>query len=73
MKYRFQITYQPEYFKKASELMRKLDLDVDEVALKEVITFTADNKEVSFFKEKLKEAFESGNMTILHIEGGKVE
>jgi hypothetical protein len=73
MKYRFQITYQPEYFKKASELLRKLDLSMDEVALQEVITFTADDKEVSFIKEKLRQAFENGNLTVLHMEGGKIE
>lgn len=73
MKYRFQITYQPEYYKKASEWMRKLDLDVGEVGLQEAITFTADDQEVSIIKEKLKLAFESQNLTVLHIEGGKIE
>jgi hypothetical protein len=73
-KYRFEICYQPEYMKKASDLLKTFDLGFEEVALKETITFrSSTTKSIEEIKESLKKAFKCGNCEILHIEGGKIE
>ncbi len=74
MKYRFDLIYQNKLMKQVSELMGKLDLDIGEAGIKETCTLTtSEEREVSFLKDLLTQAFESAECTILHIEGGKVE
>lgn len=74
MKYRFEVIYTNEYVKRASELMKKLDLDMGEIGFQEVFTFTT-KKDLSIqkIKEDLKKCFELSDLEILKIEGGKVE
>lgn len=73
MRYRFRIIYQNEYMKKSCELMRKMDLDIGEVGLEQVITFIAKEQEIQVLKDNIIKAFESENVKVLYIEGGKVE
>lgn len=74
MKYRFEVVYRTEYMKKASELLKKLDLDIGDVGIKECFVFTSKNDvPVSEVKEQIKKAFESCYIELLHIEGGKIE
>jgi len=73
MKYRFEITYQPKEFKKASELMRNMDFHDFEAALRYILTFTGDDRNIKDVKDDIVNTLENNNLTVLHIEGGKVE
>lgn len=74
MKYRFEIIYQNKYMKEACELMRKMDCDIGEAGFRETIILTSKNdKSISEIKELLKQAYQSADCILLHIEGGKVE
>ena len=73
VKYRFTLTYQTKYFKRASELMKKLDLDIGEMGIEETFEFKCDEKPIDIIKGNLKNSFECAEMTILEIEGGKIE
>jgi hypothetical protein len=73
MKYRFEILYQPPHYKKACELMRKMDFPDFEAGIMEVMTFTADDIDVKHVKASIIAAFNESNLTVLNIEGGKVE
>lgn len=73
IKYRFEITYQTEQMIHVSVLLRKLDLQIDEVGLKEVMTFSANDREVSVYKEVIIQAYVSAGCCVLNIEGGKIE
>ncbi len=59
--------------KKACKLMRKMDLDIGEAGIEKVITFTANDQDVKHVKANLIAAFNDSDLTVLHIEGGKVE
>lgn len=73
-KYRFKIIWQDKYMNKASEFMKKCDLDVGEVGIVETFTFSCEKDiAITELKEKLKFALESCDMNVLHIEGGKIE
>lgn len=74
MKYRFEILHMSKFLKQVCELMKKMDLAMDGIAVKDVMTFTS-RKDVSILEIKMKitEAYESLEHTVLHIEGGKVE
>jgi hypothetical protein len=77
-KYMFEITYQTKKQKIVSELMRKLDFDCGEIAIKDTIYVSffhtsANDPSIEKFKVDLREAFESVDCTILEIEGGCIE
>lgn len=60
--------------KKASDLLKTMDFDMGEVGIQDIITFTSKVElEVVHIKEVLGKAFESSELEILKIEGGKVE
>lgn len=60
--------------KEAARLLKTMDLDMGDVGIKEVFTFTSqDNPSVSKVKEEIKKAFDSSDLELLHIEGGKIE
>ena len=75
IKYRFEIWYQTKYMKQTSDFLSKCDLGTDCVCLKEVITFnyTKEEKPIDYFKGLIKQAMESGECTLVQIEGGKIE
>lgn len=56
-----------------SGLLRKLDLQIDGLGLKEVITFSAYHKEISYYKELLIQAYQGCECNVLDIIGGKIE
>jgi hypothetical protein len=59
--------------KEASHFLKKCDIDC-EVGIKDTFTFTCkQDKSVQELKEVLSIAFESCNMELIHIEGGKIE
>lgn len=73
MKYRFEIIYRNNYMKEASRLLKNMDLEC-EVGIKDTVTFTSkNNPSISKIKENFKTAFESCDMELMHIEGGKIE
>ncbi len=74
MKYRFEVIYRNKYMKEASRLLKKMDLDIGDVGISQVFTFTSKiDNEVSKIKEDLKKVFLDCDLEILHIEGGKLE
>lgn len=74
MKYIFEVIYRNELMKKVSDFMKQLDLDIGEIGVKEVFSFTTQKDlTVQQIKEKLKEIFEYSDLELLKIEGGKVE
>ena len=73
-RYRFKIIIQPEYFKDACEMMRKLDMDIGEVGIEYVIQFTSQKDiAIPILKDHLRQCIESNGLQMLHAEGGKVE
>ena len=59
--------------KDASQFLKKCDIDCD-IGIKDTITFTCkQDSPVQELKEALSIAFESCDMEIIHIEGGKIE
>jgi len=74
MKYRFEIIYSTKSIQEMANLMKALDLNLEEIGLKENITFTTkEDIPISVIKEKLHQALESESIKILSLEGGKVE
>lgn len=74
MKYKFEIVAQNKYVRKASDLLDKWDLGVGDIAFKEIMTFESKKDlEISEIKELIKQAYESCECKLLHIEGGKIE
>jgi|GEM_PF-6851724 hypothetical protein len=73
-KYRFKVIYQPKEFREVCKFVEKMDLDIGEVGIEQVFQFTsAKDMPIVELKSHIKSAFLSGEMTILHIEGGKIE
>ncbi len=59
--------------KEASRLLLNMDLQC-EVGIQESIEFTSTiDQPIPKLKDALKQAFESCEMELLHIEGGKIE
>lgn len=74
MKYRFEVIYQPEHFKKACDFLKNCDLDIGEVGIRESYKFTSEKDlSIETVKENFKKAFESCGCKVLQIEGGKIE
>lgn len=75
LKYRFEILYQTPNLRQVSNFMGNLDLGIDTLCFKDVITFhyTKEEKPVSYFKELIRKALESIGHTLIKIEGGKIE
>jgi len=73
-KYKFEVIYQTKEMKLANRFLDDCDVDSGKIGIKEKICFTASpEKDIQFFKELIKQAFESCEMELLHIEGGKIE
>ncbi len=73
-RYRFKIIIQEKYMKKASRLMRTLDLDIGEVGIEHIFTFTSEKDfPISQVKEDIRKCFEDTEIELLFIEGGKIE
>jgi len=55
--------------------MSKLDLGMDGLALREVITFeyTKEEKPIQYFKDLINTAYERMGCKIIDIKGGKIE
>lgn len=55
--------------------MQKLDLHTGDICHKEEFTFkySKEEKPIEYFKDLFRQAFDSIECTIIHIEGGKIE
>ena len=74
MKYRFKIIHQNKWVKDSSEFLSKMDLGFEGFGITEIIEFTSKKDlDINQIKEKIKEAIESCEGKLLHIEGGKIE
>jgi len=75
LKYRFEFYYQDSSLRDLSSLMSKLDLGMDGLALREVITFeyTKEEKPIQYFKDLINTAYERMGCKIIDIKGGKIE
>ncbi len=74
MKYRFEVTYQNKILSEVCRIMKNLDLDMGQVCIQEVFTFSAkDDVNPDVVKNHLKDAIESCELIVFKIEGGKVE
>lgn len=74
MKYRFEITYQTTWMKKATKMLSNLDLDINGVGVKEIMTFNSQKDlKISEVKDIITHAYKCVQCEILHIEGGKIE
>jgi hypothetical protein len=72
--YRFKVIMQNNLLKNVSGMMRKLDLDIGEAGVEQKFQLTS-KKDIPIPKVKqyLKTAIEACEMTVLHMEGGKIE
>lgn len=61
--------------KAASDFLKKCDLGMEGICVKDVITFrySREEKSVSYFKDLITQAMEMTGHTVLQIEGGKIE
>jgi hypothetical protein len=74
MKYRFEITYATKEMQQTCNFLKKMDLDIGQVGIQQIITFTSEkNPSIAILKEHLHQAFKECNLTILQIEGGMME
>ncbi len=74
MKYRFEVVYRNQSMKKASEFLKYCDIDLGDIGIKEVFTFTSNSgKSISQIKEDLRKSFELCDLELMHVEGGTVE
>ncbi len=74
-KYRFEISYQNKNIRQVCEFMRKVDLDLGDIYLKEVYGFDYinDEKPIDYFKDLFRQAYETMDCNIINIKGGKIE
>ncbi len=73
MKYIFTVIVQPSQLKEISTYMKNLDLYIGEVGIEQTFTFTGKDKDVECFKQEITTFLESEGITVLKIEGGKIE
>jgi len=74
MKYRFEVIYQNKYMKQSNEFLKTCDINIGDIGIKEVFTFTTNTpKSIQEIKEDIKRCFDLCEMELLNIEGGKVE
>jgi len=74
MKYRFEIFYANKYLQQVSDYMSKLDLGMDGMAIKEIMTFESKKDlNIKQIKELIIQGYEQCECKVINIEGGKVE
>jgi hypothetical protein len=74
MKCRLEVIYRGKELKQVSKFMRNLDLDMGEIGIEEVFTFTCKkDASIELIKDTLKKGFELFGMEILQIKGGIIE
>jgi hypothetical protein len=74
IKYRFEAFLQDKIVKKVCEYMRKIDLEMGEVGCRAIFSFTSERDvPLDAMKEILTQAIEECEVTVVRIEGGKIE
>jgi hypothetical protein len=73
-KYKFKAIVQDNQMKELREFMRKLDLNIGEIGLQLVFTFSSkSDHDIPYIKEHLKMGFEYCNINLIHLDGKKIE
>jgi hypothetical protein len=74
VKYRFELLLQPKEFELGVKFLQSLDINIEGAGYKELITFTRDTERpVSELKDIIIKGYRSIGITVLKIEGGKIE
>jgi hypothetical protein len=73
-KYRFEIIYENRYMKNARLWLRAMALGFEKIGIHETMSFTSEkDTPIERLKSVIKEAYESQECEVFHIEGGKIE
>lgn len=68
MKYRVDLVYRNKYMKQASEFLKKCDMDIGDVGIKETFTFSSQKcPTIEKVKEEVLKSFDGSDLEILDI------